>query len=76
VVAVRGALSTLLGRPIVAGVVAVVTAFLTIPVLVAFVSSFAESGSGVLPTGFVTFDHWRKVLGFGDYGVRQNAIPG
>jgi len=70
------ALSTLLGRPIVAGVVAVVTAFLTIPVLVAFVSSFAESGSGVLPTGFVTFDHWRKVLGFGDYGVRQNAIPG
>jgi len=43
------ALSTLLGRPIVAGVVAVVTAFLTIPVLVAFVSSFAESGSGVLP---------------------------
>ncbi|ELZ18267.1 sulfate ABC transporter permease [Natrinema mahii] len=70
------AFSTLLGRPIVAGVVAVVTAFLTVPVLVAFVSSFAESGSGVLPTGFVTFDHWRKVLGFGEYGVRKNAIPG
>ncbi|AGB30300.1 binding-protein-dependent transport systems inner membrane component [Natrinema pellirubrum DSM 15624] len=70
------ALSTLFGRPIVAVVVAVVTAFLTVPVLVAFVSSFAESGSGVLPTGFVTFDHWRKVLGFGEYGVRQNAVPG
>ncbi|ELY82765.1 ABC transporter permease [Natrinema pallidum] len=70
------ALSTLFGRPIVTGIVAIVTAFLTVPVLVAFVSSFAESGSGVLPTGFVTLDHWRQVLGFGEYGVRQNAIPG
>ncbi|WP_135821540.1 ABC transporter permease [Halostella litorea] len=70
------ALSTVVGRPVLVAVVSVVVAFLTVPVLVTFVSSFARSASGVLPQGFVTFDHWLKVLGFGERGVRTNAIPG
>ncbi|WP_049927914.1 ABC transporter permease [Halopiger goleimassiliensis] len=70
------ALSTLVGRPVVVAVVALVVAFLTVPVVVTFVSSFAESATGVLPRGFVTLEHWQRVLGFGDYGVQANAIPG
>ncbi|PCR92514.1 ABC transporter permease [Natrinema ejinorense] len=70
------ALSTMLGRPILVGVVSIVVAFLTVPVVVTFVSSFAQSATGVVPRGFVTLEHWRQVLGFGDYGVRTNAIPG
>ncbi|PGF16311.1 sulfate ABC transporter permease [Natrinema sp. CBA1119] len=70
------ALSTAVGRPLLVSVVAIVVAFLTVPVIVTFVSSFAQSAAGVVPRGFVTFEHWRQVLGFGDHGVQANAIPG
>ena len=70
------ALSTIVGRPILVGIVTIIVAFLTLPVLVTFVSSFAQSATGVVPRGFVTFEHWRQVLGFGDHGVRTNALPG
>ncbi len=70
------AYSTLFGRPILVGVVSIVVAFLTLPVVVTVVSSFAQSATGVVPQGFVTLEHWRQVLGFGDYGVRSNALPG
>ncbi|MGQ3411496.1 ABC transporter permease [Natrinema sp. LN54] len=68
------AFSTLVGRPIVVGVVALVVTFLMVPVVVAGISSFAESATSVLPRGFVTLEHWRNVLGFGETG--DNAIPG
>ncbi|WP_049900643.1 ABC transporter permease [Natrinema sp. J7-1] len=70
------ALSTAGGRPLLVGVVTVVVAFLTVPVIVTFVSSFAGSAAGVVPRGFVTFEHWQQVLGFGTHGVQANAIPG
>lgn len=72
----RRSVSTLLGRPIVTGLLAGSLAILIIPIVMTFVSSFAQSATGALPTGFVTLEHWRHVLGFGDYGVRANAIPG
>ncbi len=72
----RSSLSTLFGRPVVIGVLLLSLAVLVVPIVMTFVSSFAESATGALPTGFVTLEHWRKVLGFGNYGVRTNAIPG
>ncbi len=59
------------GRRLVGGVVVLLVVFLIGPVVVTVVSSFAQSAAGVVPTGFVTLDHWRKVLGFGEFGVRR-----
>ncbi|WP_081661440.1 ABC transporter permease [Halopiger djelfimassiliensis] len=68
------AISTRIGRPLVLGVVVLVGAFLTVPVVVTFVSSFAETATGVLPRGFVTLEHWRDVLGVGN--DRMTVLPG
>ncbi len=75
-VADRQPLSTLLGRPVVVGVLLLALSVLVVPIVTTFVSSFARTATGALPTGFVTLEHWRYVLGFGEYGVRANAIPG
>jgi len=71
----RFALSDRFGRAGVTLLVALVLAFLAVPILVTVVASFAGSAAGVLPEGFVTFDNWAKVLGFADYGV-QESVPG
>ncbi|KPN29387.1 molybdate/tungstate transport system permease protein WtpB [Halolamina pelagica] len=41
----------------------VVVAFLMVPVVLTFVGSFASEWSGVVPSGFVTLQNWREVLG-------------
>ncbi len=71
-----GSPSALLGRPAVVGVVVLTVAVLVVPIVMTFVSSFARTATGALPSGFVTLSHWRHVLGLGDYGVRANAVPG
>lgn len=57
------------GRPFVAGLLGAVLLLLMMPILMTFVSSFASTATGVLPRGFVTFEHWGKVLGVGDFGA-------
>ncbi|MEY7848880.1 ABC transporter permease [Natrarchaeobius sp. A-rgal3] len=68
--------STRFGRPLVVAVVALTIAVLVVPIVTTVVFSFAETATGLVPRGFVTLDHWRHVLGLGDYGVRTNAVPG
>ncbi|WP_323174472.1 ABC transporter permease subunit [Natrialba sp. PRR66] len=70
----RPALSTRVGRPLVLGIVTLVVLVLSVPVVVTFVSSFAETATGILPRGFVTFEHWRDVLGLGD--DQMAVVPG
>jgi putative spermidine/putrescine transport system permease protein len=73
VVVARGRpLSGRIGRPLVTLVLAVTLAFLVVPVALTFVASFAAEWTGVLPSGFVTLDHWRYVLGLGG-GVEDAA---
>jgi len=57
--------SASLGRPLVVGLLALTVLFLIGPVLLTFVSSFAASWSGVMPTGFVTLANWKEALGIG-----------
>lgn len=67
-------LSARFGRVGVTALLVAVLGFLVVPVVLAFVSSFAESAANVVPEGFVTLDNWAKVLGFTDYGV-QESVP-
>lgn len=59
------------GRALVGTVVALVVLFLAFPVVLTFLSSFAADWSGVLPTGFVTFEHWHDVLVGDDIGANR-----
>lgn len=61
--------SAAIGRPFMLAVVGLVLLFLMVPIFMTFISSFASSATGLLPTGFVTFEHWLKVLGVGDFGA-------
>lgn len=61
--------SASLGRPFVGIVLSLVLLLLMVPILMTFVSSFASTATGVVPRGFVTFEHWGKVLGVGDFGA-------
>jgi putative spermidine/putrescine transport system permease protein len=65
----RGSLSARFGRQFVTLVLVGTVVFLALPVVLTFVSSFARSWSGVLPTGFVTVEHWRAVLLGNDIGA-------
>lgn len=71
-----GSLSAAFGRPIVAAVTIFAVLFLTVPIAFTFVASFAESATGVLPTGFVTVEHWETALGLGDIGARRGIGSG
>lgn len=62
-------LSARYGRPLVTTVLLLTVVFLTVPVVATFISSFAADWSGVLPTGFVTLDHWTDVLLGDDIGA-------
>lgn len=65
--------SARLGEPIVKTLLAVVIAFFTVPIVLTIVTSLATSAEGVLPSGLITFENWRQVLGFGDFGVRRDV---
>ncbi|MFB6156921.1 MAG: ABC transporter permease [Haloferacaceae archaeon] len=62
-------LSARFGRGVVVAVLVATVCFLAVPVVATFVSSFAADWSGVLPSGFVTVEHWRGVLVGDDIGA-------
>lgn len=64
-----GSLSARYGRQFVTGVLIATVVFLALPVVMTFVSSFASSWAGTLPSGFVTIEHWRAVLFGNDIGA-------
>ncbi|MFC4449492.1 ABC transporter permease [Halorussus aquaticus] len=76
----NASLSAKYGRTLVTGVLAVTVLFLLVPVVVTFVASFARSWTGPLPSGFVTLEHWRYVLGFqqvsdaANYSLNLDAV--
>ncbi|WP_424009209.1 ABC transporter permease [Haloferax denitrificans] len=49
-------------------------AFLIAPIVLTVVASFAASWTGVLPSGFVTFENWRAVLGLADTIGSQRSM--
>ncbi|ELZ96134.1 ABC transporter permease [Haloferax sulfurifontis] len=49
-------------------------AFLIAPIVLTIVASFATSWTGVLPSGFVTFENWRAVLGLADTIGSQRSM--
>ncbi len=61
-----GRLSAAFGRRLLTALVALTVVFLIGPVVITFVASFASSWTGVVPTGFVTFENWRQALGLSD----------
>jgi putative spermidine/putrescine transport system permease protein len=58
----RGSFSARFGRQAVTLVLAATLAFLALPVVLTFVSSFAAQWVGPLPSGFVTLQHWNDVI--------------
>ena len=58
----QGSLSARFGRPFVKIVLAATVAFLSLPVVMTFVSSFAAEWVGPLPSGFLTFANWNDVI--------------
>lgn len=58
----KRSLSARYGRSIVTMVLVVTLVFLALPVALTVVSSFADTWSGPLPSGFITVEHWRDVL--------------
>ncbi|PSQ47976.1 sulfate ABC transporter permease, partial [Halobacteriales archaeon SW_6_65_15] len=65
----RGSLSARFGRQAVTLVLAATLAFLALPVVLTFVSSFAAQWVGPLPSGFVTLQHWNDVIVGTDVGA-------
>ncbi|WP_114578647.1 ABC transporter permease [Saliphagus sp. LR7] len=57
------------GRPFVTVVLAATVVFLSLPVVLTFVSSFAADWVGPLPSGFLTIENWSDVLGGTDVGA-------
>lgn len=51
------------GRYAVVGTLALTITFLILPVLYTILSSFARSGTGIVPQGLVTLENWEIVLG-------------
>ncbi|WP_042662760.1 ABC transporter permease [Haloferax sp. ATB1] len=49
-------------------------AFLIAPIVLTIVASFAASWTGVVPSGFVTFENWRAVLGLADTIGSQRSM--
>jgi len=56
-------LSSRVSRLLVSVIIGITVTFLIGPVIVTFVSSFATEWTGVLPSGFVTFQNWKQALG-------------
>lgn len=62
------------GRGLVTATLLVVVAFLMVPVVLTFVGSFASEWSGVVPSGFVTLQNWREVLGLAESIGSQRSM--
>jgi len=58
----QGSLSARFGRPFVKLVLGATVVFLSLPVILTFVSSFAAEWVGSLPSGFLTFANWNDVI--------------
>lgn len=58
-----GSLSARFGRRFVKFVLALTVVFLSLPVVLTFVSSFAAQWVGPLPSGFLTLANWNEVIG-------------
>ncbi|RDZ56860.1 sulfate ABC transporter permease [Haloferax sp. Atlit-10N] len=67
-------LSRRFGRSIVTLALFATVAFLIAPIVLTVVASFATSWTGVLPSGFVTFENWRAVLGLADTIGSQRSM--
>lgn len=65
----QGSLSARFGRPVVKLVLAATVVFLSLPVVMTFVSSFAAEWVGPLPSGFLTFANWNDVIAGTDVGA-------
>jgi len=70
----RPSLSRRFGRSVVALTLFATVAFLIAPIVLTVVASFAASWTGVLPSGFVTFENWRAVLGLADTIGSQRSM--
>ena len=57
-----GCFSARFGRLFVILVLNLTLAFLALPVILTFISSFAGQWVGPLPSGFLTFEHWNDVV--------------
>ncbi|CAP15599.2 ABC transporter permease subunit [Halobacterium salinarum] len=62
------------GRGAVTATLLLVVASLVLPVLLTFVGSFASEWSDVLPSGFVTLQNWREVLGLAETVGSQRSM--
>ena len=65
----KGSLSARFGRPFVKLVVVATVVFLSLPVVLTFISSFAAEWVGPLPSGFLTFSNWDDVISGTDVGA-------
>lgn len=63
-----------MGKPAVALALFAVVAFLIVPIFLTIVASFARSWSGMLPSGFVTFQNWKEVLGLAETIGSQRSM--
>jgi putative spermidine/putrescine transport system permease protein len=69
-------LSVRFGRQIIKGVLALTIVFLIGPVILTFISSFAGSWVGVLPSGFFTLENWYVALGYNELGTSRGLGGG
>jgi len=71
---VTAAPSRRFGRSLVTATLLLVVGFLIVPVLLTFVGSFAGEWSGLFPSGFVTLQNWREVLGLAETIGSQRSM--
>jgi putative spermidine/putrescine transport system permease protein len=69
-------LSVRFGRQIIKGVLALTIVFLIGPVILTFISSFAGSWVGVLPSEFFTLENWYVALGYNELGTSRGLGGG
>ncbi len=67
-------LSRRFGRPVVTAVLVAAVAFLIGPVVLTLVGSVASEWTGVFPSGPITFENWRVVLGLTDSIGSQRSM--
>ena len=65
----KGKSLSTLRRPFVKLVVVATVVFLSLPVVLTFISSFAAEWVGPLPSGFLTFGNWNDVISGTDVGA-------
>lgn len=68
------ALSRRFGRPAVTLTLLLTVMFLIAPILLTIIASFATNWTGVFPSGFVTFQNWREVLGLAETIGSQRSM--